>query len=170
MRTLIVVLLLSFAASAQSVADAARANRQQQQQQQQGPPPKVYTNDDLGKGDVSTGGGNGNIDVSKVPKQKQDQARTLARQILEQKKKVATLQAHLDRLQQIQSDRDKLETPPAITAKTCADDPEMCEGKRQFAMDLARTPKQLADARQKLADLQDSARKQGYPETVWDPQ
>ncbi len=167
---LMLVLLLAAAACAQQddVAAAARANKQQKQNQSQAQPKKVYTNDDLGYGSADSGSGR-NIDLSKVPKAQQDKARAAVRQILLQKQMIARLQEHFDKLQKIQTERANLETPPLLTPAECTKEPERCEPPRAFTQDFTRTEKQLDSAKKKLDDLQDAARKQGFPRTVYDP-
>ncbi|MBZ5646059.1 MAG: hypothetical protein LAN37_02415 [Acidobacteriia bacterium] len=168
MRLLAVVLFLSAVAFAQGdVAAAARANKDQKENQP--PPKKVYTNDDLGYGNPSDNKPDRAIDVSKVPRDKQDKARLAARQILQQKQQIARLQEHFDKLQKIQSERANLQTPPQLTRAECSKEPERCEGRRAFASDLDRTQKQLDAAKKKLDDLQDAARKQSFPRSVYDP-
>lgn len=169
MRLIAVLLLASAVACAQQddVAAAARANKQPGQDSHA----KVYTNDDLGYGNPSDNQRTDatNKEISKLPRDKQDKARQIVQQILQQRAQVARLQDHFDRLQKIESERANLETPPPLTRNECSKEPERCENRRAFANDLSRTEKQLDAAKKKLDDLQDSARKAGYPPRVFDP-
>jgi hypothetical protein len=171
MRVIALLLLTSAVACAQQddLAAAARAN---QQQQKPAPATKVYTNDDLGAADVhgdEKPAAATDKEIAKLPRDKQDRARQMVKQILQQRAQIAKIQAHLDKLQAIQADRDQLKTPPPMTTQQCADEPERCETRREFANDLGRTERQLTAAKKKLDDLQDSARKAGYPPGVFDP-
>lgn len=159
-------------ATGQSVANAARAN--QQAKTGSSDHARVYTNEDLGgTAAPATGAASDTPASGKGPaggQQKLDApAQKLRAQILQQKQQVARLQQHLDRLQQVAGERANLATPAPLTPQLCASEPERCEGKRQAALDLARTQSQLAAAQQKLQDTQDKARKQGYSVQVWDP-
>ena len=167
MRLIIVLLLVSAACAQDDVAAAARANKEQKQNQT--PPKKIYTNDDLGYGSADGSAGRP-VDVSKVPKDQQDKARAAARLILLQKQQIARLQEHFDKLQKIQSERANLEMPPQLTPAECSKEPERCEGPRAFTRDVSRTEKQLDAGKKRLEDLQDAARKQGFPRTVYDPE
>ncbi len=169
MRLIVVFLLASAFACAQQddVAAAARANKDQKKDQSASK--KVYTNDDLGYGNPDGKPGR-SVDVSKVPKDQQEKARQAARQILMQKQQIARLQEHFGKLEKIQSERANLETPPQLTPAECSKEPERCEPRRAFAQDLTRTEKQLDAGKKKLEDLQDAARKQGFPRAVYDPE
>ena len=171
MRLIAAVLLASAFACAQQddVAAAARANKQDQQSQTSSA--KVYTNDDLGYGNPRDNdrAAARNKELARLPKDKQDKAQQMVRQILQQRAQVARLQEHYDRLQEVAAARANLETQPQLTPAACAQAPEQCENRRALASDLIRTQKQLEAARKKLDDLQDSARKQGYPPGVFDP-
>jgi hypothetical protein len=168
MRLMLVLLLVSAACAQQDdVAAAARANKDKKQNQ--APAKKVYTNEDLGYGNPSDSKSDRDIDVSKVPREQQGKARQAAQQILQQKQQIARLQEHFDKLQKIQAERANLQTPPQLTPAECSKEPERCEGPRAFTQDLSRTEKQLESAKKKLEDLQDAARKQGFPRSVYDP-
>lgn len=170
MHLIVVLLLASAAVCAQQddVAAAARANKDQKKEQPA--PKKVYTNDDLGYGNTNDNSSGRGPDLSKLPRDKQDKARAAARQILLQKQQIVRLQGHFDKLQAIQSERANLETPPQLTPAECSKQPERCEGPRAFTQDLVRTERQLDSARKKLDDLQEAARKQGFPRSVYDPE
>ncbi len=175
MRWMALVLLTAALACAQAqqdddVAAAARANREQQKNQSA--PAKVYTSDDLGSAtpaETKKQAAAREANVAKLPREKQDKARQIIKQILQQREQIAKIQAHLDKLQAIEKERGNLETPPALTTQECAKEPERCENRRAFANDLGRTEKQLEAAKKKLDDTQDSARKAGYPPSVFDP-
>ena len=159
--------------SGQSVADAARAN--QQTRPGDTAHNKVYTNDDFAgssapaKGDspadVVISGKTAPAGEPKVVAQLQ----SLREQVLQDKQQVAKLQQHLDRLEKVESAQASLSMTGPLTPQVCASEPERCEGKRQAAADLTRTRQQLATAQQKLQDLQERLRKQGYGSYIWDP-
>lgn len=169
MRLMVVFLLASAVACAQQddVVAAARANKPQTQSASA----KVYTNDDLGYGDPADNNKPEpkKGDLSKLSREKQDKTRQIIKQILQQREQVAKLQTHFDKLQQVQAERASLELTPQLTPAECTREPEQCETRRASATDLARTQKQLEAAKKKLDDLEDSARKAGYPPSVFDP-
>lgn len=167
MKFAIAFLLLSVLASAQSLADAARSNKQQPTASQG---TKVYTNEDLSNPGAPKDAAAPAAAHSGRPAKITPEGREVAGRIRAQKKRVATLQAHVDRLGQIAAERAHLDTPPPLTPALCDQQPERCEGRRAFAMDLQRSPRQLDEARQKLEQMQESARKRGFPESVWDPE
>lgn len=159
--------------SGQSVADAARAN--QQTKPGDTARVKVYTNDDFAgspapakddsHGDTAASGKTAPDGQQKI----QSQLQSLREQVLQDKQQVAKLQEHLDRLEKVESAQASLSMTGPLTPQVCASEPERCEGKRQAAADLARTRQQLATAQQKLQDLQERLRKQGYGSYIWDP-
>ena len=160
-------------ASGQSVADAARAN----QQTKPGDVAhlKVYTNDDFA-GSSASAKDDAHADtvtagkVAPTGQPKADaQLQGLREQVLQDKQQVAKLQEHLGRLEKVESAQASLSMSGPLTPQVCASEPERCEGKRQAAADLTRTQQQLATAQQKLQDLQERLRKQGYGSYIWDP-
>lgn len=159
-------------ASGQSVADAARTN----QQTKPGDVAhlKVYTNDDFAgspapaKDDSRADAASGK--TAPAGHQKADaQLQSLREQVLQDKEQVAKLQEHLGRLEKVESAQASLSMSGPLTPQVCASEPERCEGKRQAAADLTRTQQQLATAKQRLQDLQERLRKQGYGSYIWDP-
>ncbi len=167
---LLAVLLLAFAAQAQSAADAAHAS---QDKSAQNPSKKVYTNDDIS---TSSSGSqsDASFDIDKAPKpqnaqQKEELGKKITADVLTQEKQLKTLQAHLDRLNKIQAERAKAEDTTVPSVDVCTNEPERCEGKREFLNDLARTNTRLTAAKQKLEETQEKARKMGYPSAIWDP-
>ena len=169
-RYLVLAVLLGSLAHAQSAADAARAS---QDKTAQNPPKKVYTNDDISTS-PSASQSDSSFDIDKAPKpqnakQKEELGKKISADILKQKKNVTTLQAHLDKLNQIQAEREKAEDTTVPSVEVCTNEPERCEGKREFVNDLTRTKTRLTGAKQKLEDTQEKARKMGYPSAVWDP-
>ena len=173
MRLIALVLLTSAVACAQNddVAAAARANKQQAGNATQEASAKVYTNDELGYGNPADNekAAARNKEIAKLPKEKQDKSKQIVQQILQQRAQVARLQEHLDRLQKVANERAALEMPPPLTRDECRKEPEQCENRRAFANDLSKTQTQLDTAKKKLDELQDSARKAGYPASVFDP-
>ncbi len=174
MRLIAVVLLTSAVACAQQddIAAAARASKEQQKSVK--PAAKVYTNDDLGtaapeKENAAAKEKVREKELAKLPPQKQDRAKQIVKQILQQREQIAKLQEHYDKLQAIQAERDQLKTPPPFTTQECANEPERCEARRAFANDLGKTQKQIEAAKKKLDDMEDAARKDGYPPSVFDP-
>lgn len=167
MKWVIGFLLVSVLALGQSVVDAAHANKQQQAT---APGTKVYTNEDLaGTGATKDAAPPAAAHAAGAAKMTPE-GREIAGRIRAQKKRVASLQAHVDRLGQVAAERAHLDTPPPLTPALCDQQPERCEGRRAFAMDLQRSPRQLDEARQKLEQMQEAARKRGFPESVWNPE
>lgn len=156
----LLLLLLPLAMQAQSSAGAPH-------------PKKVYTNDDLSPS-APPADNSAPLDLDRAPKpknakEKDELGKKIAADILRQKKQVAELETHLDRLNTIVTERAKADYAPAASAEVCKNEPERCETKREAVNDLNRTTTRLATAKDKLESTQEKARKLGYPSSVWDP-
>ena len=173
MRLIAVVMLASIFACAQEgdVAAAARANKQNQPQDASAKPVKVYTNDDLGYGNPKANEKKPEPARKETPKprQKPDRSKQIIQQIQQQRAQIARLEDHLARLKKIQGERAALTTPQTMTTDLCAAQPERCESRGNFNNDIRGTQRQLETARKKLSEIQEAARKDGYPDSVVDP-
>ncbi len=171
MRLFALLLLASAFACAQQddVAAAARANKQDSQPDNAASK-KVYTNDDLGYGNPKDNDKKTEAKKKEELKgKKPDRSRQIILQIHQQREQIGRLEDHLDKLKKIQAERSTLETPPAMTPDLCTSQPERCESRGAFFNDLRNSQRQLDAARKKLADFQEQARKDGYPDSVADP-
>ena len=171
MRLIALLLLASAFACAQQddVAAAARANKQNSPPDSSAPK-KVYTNEDLGYGNPKDNEKKTEAKRKEEPKgKKPDRSKQIIQQIHQQREQIARLEDHLDKLKKIQAERSTLETPPAMTPELCTSQPERCESRGAFFNDLRNTQRQLDAAKKKLSDIQEQARKDGYPDSVTDP-
>ena len=169
MRLIAAVLLASAVACAQSddVAAAARANKQNQPGQST---TKIYTNDDLGWGNPKENEKKAaKKEEPKKPLPKPDRSKQIIQQIHQQREQITRLSDHLDKLKKLQAERSALETPQAMTPELCTSQPERCESRGAFFNDIRNTQRQLDATKKKLSDIQEQARKDGYPDSVVDP-
>ena len=153
-----------------SLGDLARQQRQQKEQSKTAPgkdakAPKVITNEEIpertGPANPSVGSGQANQDSKPAPsnggKQPGEQVKS---QILTQKSKIATLQGQVDEL------NESVRFAPANCVENCVGWNERQREKQQRA---ERMQTQLEEEKRRLEDMQDSARKQGYGSSIYDP-
>ena len=131
---------------------------------------RVITNDEISHRDAGARDKDRNTTEHHEDADEPKDAKQWRVRIQKQRVEVSKLQAHLERMEQIDSDRKQLRAEPRLTAETCASTPERCEGKRQLAIDLARSRERLKIEQAKLEELQDAARKKDLPASVWDPE
>ena len=81
-------------------------------------------------------------------------------QILAQKKQIATLQGQVDEL------NESIRFAPANCAENCVG---WNERQREKQERVERMQAQLEEEKRRLEDMQDSARKQGFGSSVYDP-
>jgi uncharacterized coiled-coil protein SlyX len=183
MRSCIAALVLFCAAyaSAQSLADAAR---QERIRQLSAPTQHIITNEDL------PGGGMHHPQVPAPPLALQPSdhlpsADQVRQKIAAQKQRVASLQARLQVLQQKLAQYAPVKNPPggpnAITPQvdleSCASaSPQgygpyvrACRQAGSFARQIDDLKSQLSSAQQRLEQMQEEARSQGFGNAVYDP-
>jgi hypothetical protein len=152
-----------------SLGDLARQQRQQKEQAKTAPgkdakASKVITNEEIPERTgpatpAAAGQANQNSlpAPSNGPKQPGEQVKS---QILTQKSKIATLQGQVDEL------NESVRFAPANCVENCVGWNERQREKQQRA---ERMQAQLEEEKRRLEDMQDSARKQGYGSSIYDP-
>jgi hypothetical protein len=152
----------------QSLGDLARQQRQQKEQSKTAPgkdakAPKVITNEEIPEHAapapaISTGGGdrisNPAPNGPKVP------AEHVRAQILTQKNQIATLERQVDEI------NESIRFAPANCVANCVG---WNERQREKQQRVERMQAQLEEEKRRLEDMQDSARKQGFGSSVYDP-
>jgi hypothetical protein len=158
----------SFAQDSPSLGDVARQTRQQNQQSKTGQSrdakaSKVITNEEIPEHAVppSAGAGvehgNSMPAASNGPKQS---AEHWTSQILAQKNQITSLQDQVDEM------NEAIRFAPANCAANCVG---WNERQREKQQRVERMQAQLQEMKRRLEDMQDSARKQGYGSSVYDP-
>ena len=152
-----------------SLGDLARQQRQQKEQSKTAPgkdakASKVITNEEIPESAspaTPTAGGRANQNSMPVPSNGAKQApEQVKSQILTQKSKIATLQGQVDEL------NESVRFAPANCVENCVGWNERQREKQQRA---ERMQAQLEEEKRRLEDMQDSARKQGYGSSIYDP-
>jgi len=154
---------------APSLGDLARQQRQQKEQSKTAPgkeakSSKVITNEQIPEHpEVSTattanaGERTAQPATSSGPKQPAEHWKS---QILAQKNQIASLQGQVDEL------NESIRFAPANCVANCVG---WNERQREKQQQVERMRAQLEDQKRRLDDMQDSARKQGYGSSVYDP-
>ncbi len=153
-----------------SLGDLARQQRQQKEQSKTAPgkdakASKVITNEEIpestGPATPPTARGQPSQNSMPVPsngpKQPPEQVKS---QILTQKSKISALQSQVDEL------NESVRFAPANCVENCVGWNERQREKQQRA---ERMQAQLEEEKRRLEDMQDSARKQGYGSSIYDP-
>jgi len=159
----------AYAQDAPSLGDLARQQRQQKEQSKtasgkDAKPSKVITNEEIhehaaGASAVVASSG----EATPLPasadgaKQPADQWKS---QILAQKNQIATLQSQIDEL------NESIHFAPANCVENCVAWNEQQKEKQE---QVERMQAQLEDQKKHLDEMQESARKQGYGSSVYDP-
>lgn len=165
------MMLLCGVAHAQSLGDVARQNRQQQQAQQNSDTPKkVYGNDDLPQEGLAD-----NDSSSSVPERpgyisapahnsaadaSTSKAAQLKSQIRAQESAIASLQSQIDRLNN---------SIRFVTANAYYNGVQHNERQVEKQMQVQKMQEQLAEQKAKLQELQESARRAGFGNAVYEP-
>ena len=152
-----------------SLGDLARQQRQKQEQSKAGQgkdakAPKVITNEEIPEHPVSTpvraaGGGESRTSMPASNGAKQP-AEHWKSQILAQKNQIASLQREVDEIS------ESIRFAPANCAANCVG---WNERQREKQQRVERMQAQLQEQKSRLEEMQDSARKQGYGSSVYDP-
>ena len=151
-----------------SLGDLARQQRQQKEQSKTSPakdakPSKVITNDEIPEhaqtGSLHKVSAQETVTTasSTGPKTSAEQWKS---QIFAQKNQVTTLQNQIDEL------NESIRFAPANCVANCVG---WNERQREKQQRVERMQAQLEDQKRRLEDMQESARKQGYGSSVYDP-
>lgn len=153
-----------------SLGDLARQQRQQKEQSKTAPgkdakASKVITNEEIPErtGPATPSAASGKASQNSMPapsngaKQPAEQVKS---QIFTQKSKIATLQGQVEEL------NESIRSAPPNCAENCVGWGERQLEKQQRAQ---RMQSQLVEEKRRLEDMQDSARKQGYASSIYDP-
>ncbi len=152
-----------------SLGDLARQQRQQKQQTKTAPgkdakPLKVITNEELPAHTVapSTPATDGSErtsapDSANAPKVPAEQWKS---EIQSQKSQIASLQGQIDQL------NESIRFAPANCVANCA---SWNERQREKQQQVERMQTQMEEQKKRLDEMQESARRQGYGSSVYDP-
>jgi hypothetical protein len=153
-----------------SLGDLARQQRQQKEQSKTAPgkdakASKVITNEEIPErtGPATTPAASGHASQNSMPAPSngaKEPPERVKSQILTQKKQIATLQGQVDEL------NESVRFAPANCVENCVGWGERQREKQQRA---ERMQAQLEAEKMRLEDMQDSARKQGYASSIYDP-
>lgn len=163
-----VSVLLAFGQDSSSLGDAARQARQQKSKESQkdsAKTPKVITNEEIPEHSAPAASSQGsrgqlqntNYSPSAGGKISAEQFKS---QIQQQKSLVGSLQSDIDKL------NDSIHYAPANCVANCVQWNERQKEKQERAEQMKA---QLEDQKKRLEDMQESARKQGYGSSVYDP-
>jgi chromosome segregation ATPase len=159
------LLTSAFGQDSPSLGDLARQQREQQAADaKDGKTPKVITNEEIPERAMKHASRpTGEKDVSEREISSADnkaQADYWKTQIQRQKQQVASLKGEIDDL------NDSIRAAPANCVARCV---EWNERQKEKQHRIERLQMQLEDQNQRLADMQESARKQGFGSSVYDP-
>jgi hypothetical protein len=153
-----------------SLGDLARHQRQQKEQSKTGQgkdakASKVITNEEIpehtGPAGAPAAGGAASQSSSPAPSDgAKQQPEHVKSQILAQKNQIATLQGQVDEL------NESIRFAPANCVENCVG---WNERQREKQERVERMQAQLEEEKRRLEDMQDSARKQGFGSSVYDP-
>ncbi len=173
-RTLCLILgmaVIATVAMAQSLGDVARKQRQEKKP----PAARVYTNDDLptnapinvGSSPAAEKSDSKVAEKTATPGSPEEIAKLSASwraKLDEQKKAIAMLERELDVTQR--EYRQRVAEFYWDAGTRLRDDRKWADNERKYQADLADKQKQVADARQKLDDMREEARKAGVPSSA----
>jgi hypothetical protein len=153
-----------------SLGDLARQQRQQKEQSKTAPgkdakASKVITNEEIpehaGPASATAAGSPASQSSLPAPSDGPKQpAEHVKSQILAQKNQIATLQGQVDEL------NESIRFAPANCVENCVG---WNERQREKQERVERMQSQLEEEKRRLEDMQDSARKQGFGSSVYDP-
>jgi hypothetical protein len=158
----------AYAQDSPSLGDLARQQRQQKEQSKttsskDAKSSKVITNEELPGHSAMAAGSVVNAEVtpqpvsSEGPKQPAEHWRS---QILAQKNQIATMQSQVEDL------NESIRFAPANCVANCV---AWNEHQKEKQQQVERMQAQLEDMKKHLDEMQESARKQGYGSSVYDP-
>jgi hypothetical protein len=168
--TVIVLLAtMSYSQDSQSLGDVARQARQQKTQGHEGkdtPARKVVTNDEIPEQAASTADGSGADQSPELPSHHTSSepgklsAERWKALIQAQKTVVSSLQKQIDNTNS---------SIHFVEANLYVNGPQYNKRQAQKQREVERAQAQLEEQKKRLEDMQDSARKQGYGSSVYDP-
>jgi predicted RNase H-like nuclease (RuvC/YqgF family) len=163
MRVLLLVGLVAVMSYGQSLGDVAREQRERQQAKKAQADKKVVTNEDLPEHPDAEQSSSSNTQTESVD---QDLAEKKApeewkQEIQEQKQSVANLQAQMDRL------NSSIHFAPGNCVRNCV---QWNEHQVEKQDEVQRMQSELEQQKKRLEDMQEAARKQGYGNSVYEPQ
>lgn len=154
-----------------SLADLARQQRQQKDQSKTAPgkdakSPKVITNEEIPEHaerasvPAASGGDESHTSLPASSNGAKQPAEHWKSQILAQKDQIASLQRQVDEIS------ESIRFAPANCVANCVG---WNERQREKQQRVERMQAQLEEQKRRLDDMQESARKQGYGSSVYDP-
>jgi hypothetical protein len=160
---------VSYSQDSQSLGDVARQARQQKTQGHEGkgvPARKVVTNDEIPQQAASTADGSGADQSHELPSQHPSPEPGK----LPAERWKALIQAQKDGVSSLQKQIDKLNSSiHFVEANLYVNGPQYNKRQAQKQQEVERAQAQLEEQKKRLEDMQDSARKQGYGSSVYDP-
>jgi hypothetical protein len=168
--TVIVLLAtMSYSQDSQSLGDVARQARQQKTQGQEGkdaPARKVVTNDEIPEQAASTADGSGADQSPELPSHHTSSEPGK----LSAERWKALIQAQKNVVSSLQKQIDKTNSSiHFVEANLYVNGPQYNKRQAQKQREVERAQAQLEEQKKRLEDMQDSARKQGYGSSVYDP-
>ena len=162
---------VSYSQDSQSLGDVARQSRQQKTQVNRAPGKavqarKVVTNDEIPEQAASTADGSGADQSHELasPHTSSEPGKLSAERwkalIQAQKNVVSSLQKQIDRLNS---------SIHFVEANLYVNGPQYNKRQAQKQQEVERAQAQLEEQRKRLEDMQESARKQGYGSSVYEP-
>jgi hypothetical protein len=168
--TVIVLLAtMSYSQDSQSLGDVARQARQQKTQGHEGkdaPARKVVTNDEIPEQAASTADGSGADQSPELPSHHTSSEPGK----LSAERWKALIQAQKNVVSSLQKQIDKTNSSiHFVEANLYVNGPQYNKRQAQKQQEVERAQPQLEEQKKRLEDMQDSARKQGYGSSVYDP-
>jgi hypothetical protein len=168
--TVIVLLAtMSYSQDSQSLGDVARQARQQKTQGHEGkdaPARKVVTNDEIPEQAASTADGSGADQSPELPSHHTSSEPGK----LSAERWKALIQAQKNVVSSLQKQIDKTNSSiHFVEANLYVNGPQYNKRQAQKQQEVERAQAQLEEQKKRLEDMQDSARKQGYGSSVYDP-
>jgi hypothetical protein len=168
--TVIVLLAtMSYSQDSQSLGDVARQARQQKTQGHEGkdaPARKVVTNDEIPEQAASTADGSGADQSPELPSHHTSSEPGK----LSAERWKALIQAQKNVVSSLQKQIDKTNSSiHFVEANLYVNGPQYNKRQAQKQQEVERAQAQLEEQKKRLEDMQDSARKQGYASSVYDP-
>jgi hypothetical protein len=168
--TVIVLLAtMSYSQDSQSLGDVARQARQQKTQGHEGkdaPARKVVTNDEIPEQAASTADGSGADQSPELPSHHTSSEPGK----LSAERWKALIQAQKNVVSSLQKQIDKTNSSiHFVEANLYVNGPQYNKRQAQKQQEVERAQAQLEEQKKRLEDMQESARKQGYGSSVYDP-
>jgi hypothetical protein len=168
--TVIVLLAtMSYSQDSQSLGDVARQARQQKTQGHEGKDTrarKVVTNDEIPEQAASTADGSGADQNPELPSHHTSSEPGK----LSAERWKALIQAQKNVVSSLQKQIDKTNSSiHFVEANLYVNGPQYNKRQAQKQREVERAQAQLEEQKKRLEDMQDSARKQGYGSSVYDP-